>query len=190
MEPVKEKSEELAEKNEVIKEELKKTEQKPVPEPGEEKSESIWLGGYILLLICLGILYYLIETQNLGFVRSARLARWSLGAILCVAIIIASQILKIYFIKKIPSKASQYNLKRIVHFVRLLAIVFVIVSILFVNWYTAAVSLGLLSLILGFALQTPITSFIGWIYILLRSPYRVGDRIRIGDATGDELINV
>lgn len=58
---------------------------------------------------------------------------------------------------------------------------------LFANWYTAVVSLGLVSLILGFALQTPITSFIGWIYILIRTPYRVGDRIRIGNATGDVI---
>ena len=55
------------------------------------------------------------------------------------------------------------------------------------NWYTAVVSLGLISLILGFALQTPITSFIGWIYILVRKPYRVGDRIRIGEANGDVI---
>jgi small-conductance mechanosensitive channel len=65
--------------------------------------------------------------------------------------------------------------------------VFLVVSILFQNWYTAVVSIGLISLILGFALQTPITSFIGWIYILIRTPYRVGDRIRIGEATGDVI---
>jgi len=56
-----------------------------------------------------------------------------------------------------------------------------------VNWYAAVVSLGLISLILGFALQTPISSFIGWIYILARAPYRVGDRIQIGDARGDVI---
>jgi small-conductance mechanosensitive channel len=61
------------------------------------------------------------------------------------------------------------------------------VSILFVGWYGAAVSLGLLSLVLGFALQAPLTSFFAWIYILVRSPYRVGDRIRIDEATGDVI---
>ena len=35
--------------------------------------------------------------------------------------------------------------------------------------------------------QTPMTSFIGWIYILVRRPYRVGDRIKIDDATGDVI---
>ena len=61
------------------------------------------------------------------------------------------------------------------------------VSIIFVNWYAAIVSIGLISLTLGFALQNPITSFIGWIYILVRTPYTVGDRIQIGDATGDVI---
>jgi small-conductance mechanosensitive channel len=44
-----------------------------------------------------------------------------------------------------------------------------------------------LSLILGFALQTPITSLIGWVYLLIRQPYRVGDRIEIGNARGDVI---
>jgi small-conductance mechanosensitive channel len=66
-----------------------------------------------------------------------------------------------------------------------LIIFFIVVSFLNANWYTAAVSLGLISLILGFALQTPISSLIGWFYIILRIPYRVGDRIQISDFTGD-----
>jgi small-conductance mechanosensitive channel len=68
-----------------------------------------------------------------------------------------------------------------------LVVVFIVISVLFVNWYAAVVSLGLISLILGFALQTPISSFIAWIYILARAPYRVGDRIEIGDVRGDVI---
>jgi small-conductance mechanosensitive channel len=92
-----------------------------------------------------------------------------------------------YLIGRIEDRVSQYNLRRILRLLTFLIIVVIIISILFANWYTAFVSLGLLSLILGFALQTPITSFIGWIYILVREPYRVGDRIRIGEATGDVI---
>src|SRR5207249_4793103 len=79
------------------------------------------------------------------------------------------------------------NLKRILRLVIGLIAAFIVVSVLFVNWYAAVVSLGLISLILGFALQTPISSFIAWIYILVRAPYRVGDRIEIGDARGDVI---
>ena len=43
------------------------------------------------------------------------------------------------------------------------------------------------SIVTGFALQTPMTSFVGWVYILFSKPYRVGDRIKIGGATGDVI---
>ncbi|MCA1818425.1 MAG: mechanosensitive ion channel family protein, partial [Acidobacteria bacterium] len=82
---------------------------------------------------------------------------------------------------------SRYNLRRVLRLVTGLVIAFILFATLFVNWYTALVSVGLVSLILGFALQTPMTSFIAWVYILARQPYRVGDRIKIGDATGDVI---
>lgn len=56
---------------------------------------------------------------------------------------------------------------------------------LFQNLYAAAVSFGLISLILGFALQAPITSFIAWIYLIFRRSYLVGDRIQIKGFRGD-----
>ncbi len=62
-----------------------------------------------------------------------------------------------------------------------------VVSIIFVNWTTALVSLGVLSLVFGLALQTSLSNLLAWFYILLRQPYRVGDRIRINDTTGDVI---
>jgi small-conductance mechanosensitive channel len=90
-------------------------------------------------------------------------------------------------IGRIRKAVARFNLKRVLRLLVGLLIVFIIVSVPFVNWYAAVVSLGLISLILGFALQTPISSFIGWIYILARRPYRVGDRIEIDDARGDVI---
>jgi small-conductance mechanosensitive channel len=43
------------------------------------------------------------------------------------------------------------------------------------------------SIIVGLAVQTPMKSFVAWIYILVRQPYRVGDRIKIEEATGDVI---
>jgi len=60
-------------------------------------------------------------------------------------------------------------------------------SVIFVNWYPALTALGIGSIIVGLAVQTPMKSFIAWIYILVRQPYRVGDRIKIDDATGDVI---
>src|SRR5919107_1793221 len=92
-----------------------------------------------------------------------------------------------YFVHPLDDAVSRYNLHRILRLLTTLVIFFIALSVLFANWYTAVVSLGLISLVLGFALQTPITSLIGWVYILVRAPYRVGDRIKMGGATGDVI---
>ena len=85
-----------------------------------------------------------------------------------------------------PRQHSQgYNLVQFIRLLSVLLVVVIFISFLFHNWYTAAVSLGLISLILGFALQTPISSFIGWLYIIFRFPYRVTDRIQINGYKGD-----
>jgi len=93
----------------------------------------------------------------------------------------------LYILGRLDDAATRYNLRRILKLLLWLILALIAISIIFANWYTTVVSLGLISLILGFALQTPITSFIGWIYILVRAPYRVGDRIKIGEATGDVI---
>jgi small conductance mechanosensitive channel len=46
-------------------------------------------------------------------------------------------------------------------------------------------SVGLIGLALSWALQTPIESFTGWLLNSLRSYYRVGDRIEVGEVFGD-----
>jgi small-conductance mechanosensitive channel len=85
------------------------------------------------------------------------------------------------------TRVTRFNVRRVL---KLLVAIFValgVVTVLFDNWYATLVSLGVLSVILGFALQAPINSFFAWIYILAQSPYRVGDRIRIKEATGDVI---
>lgn len=46
-------------------------------------------------------------------------------------------------------------------------------------------SVGLIGLALSWALQTPIESFAGWLMNSLRTYYRVGDRIEVGEVFGD-----
>jgi small-conductance mechanosensitive channel len=113
--------------------------------------------------------------------------RTLLGAFATCCALIVARITTLYGVRRLRNAATRYNVGRVVQLATVLAIAFIAVSVFFQNWYGAAVSLGLASLILGFALQTPITSFIGWIYILVRGPFRVGDRVRIGDVTGDVI---
>ena len=47
--------------------------------------------------------------------------------------------------------------------------------------------LGLLSAGLAIALKDPLTNIAGWLFIIIRKPFSVGDRIQIGENTGDVI---
>lgn len=46
---------------------------------------------------------------------------------------------------------------------------------------------GLLTAGLAIALQDPIVNIAGWLFIIVRKPFEVGDRIEIGDIAGDVI---
>lgn len=150
--------------------------------------DKLLIGTHVLLLVALGVVFQLLHSRFLWLgERYPLLPKLVLAVavvIVCLAII---RLLDVYFVGRVKDAVYQYNLKRVLRLIVWLLTGFFILTILFQNWYTAVLSLGLISLILGFALQTPITSFIGWIYILVREPYRVGDRIKIGTVAGDVI---
>ena len=145
-----------------------------------------WVFGLAAAL--LGSSYLLID---LGMVAPAlRGTAWQqalLAGLIVFGLLTLHTIAKALVLPRLKSRATAYNVRRVLNLLVFLVMVFSTISVFFVGWYGAAVSLGLLSLLLGFALQAPITSFFAWIYILARAPYRVGDRIRIGDSTGDVI---
>src|SRR4029453_15907438 len=109
------------------------------------------------------------------------------GAGLIVIVLAIGKAISVYALGRIEDASTRFTLQRVVLLVVALIIVLVVVSIIFVNWYAALTALGVGSIIIGLAVQTPMKSFIAWIYILFRQPFRVGDRIKIDDATGDVI---
>jgi small-conductance mechanosensitive channel len=53
------------------------------------------------------------------------------------------------------------------------------------QWVGLLFSLGIVGFAVTFALQQPLFSLIGWIYIVVKRPYRVGDRVTIEGSRGD-----
>jgi len=160
--------------------------------PKAETKDKLWLGTHFIILIALAAFRYLLQLNILGL--SARHPRYTyvlqkldLAAMAVILLLVVAKLSDVYLIGRLDSPVSRYNLRRIAKLMLVLILGVIVISILFSNWYTTLVSVGLLSLIMGLAVQTPVTSFLGWIYILARAPYRVGDRIKIGDATGDVI---
>jgi small-conductance mechanosensitive channel len=138
--------------------------------------------------IC-AVFYFLVGAKivplpQAGFGIAQRILR---AAVLITVVLAAARAMSVYGIARIEDASTRFTLQRIAHLVVGLTVALIVVSIVFVNWYGAVAALGVGSIIIGLAVQTPMKSFIAWIYILVRQPFRVGDRIKIGDATGDVI---
>ncbi|MFL5753284.1 MAG: mechanosensitive ion channel family protein [Bacteroidia bacterium] len=153
----------------------------------EQVKHKIWIAGYLILALAALTLYFLMKLHMFGLFGNYRdiLQKLALGSFFAILILAASKFFESLILKRTRVVYTRYNLVKMIRLLSWLLILAISVSFLFEHWYSAAVSLGLFSLILGFALQNPISSFIGWLYILVRQPYHVGDRIRIDAFKGD-----
>ncbi len=151
--------------------------------------EKLWFTTFLLGLAGAVILHYLLGAGFLPLAEThVQLARrLTVGAAILILLFALGKAITVYGLGRVEDASTRFTLKRVTHFVLGLLVALVILSVLFVNWHAALISVGVLSVILGLAVQTPMTSLIGWIYILTRRPYRVGDRIRIDNATGDVI---
>ena len=95
-------------------------------------------------------------------------------------------ILKIVF-RFTEDPRQRYNWKRSVSFTIGIVTLILIGSV----WIKAigefGAFLGLLTAGLAIALKDPLTNIAGWIFILTRKPFTLGDRIQIGDQAGDVI---
>src|ERR1044072_1170376 len=193
-------AERLKQHDEDVKRALEQTGGKALKEEEAERDEvkrpprtrarhTLWIGTYILMLFALGALHYAVRLDVFDFADAYRppVLRPIVGGMAVVFVLAAAKFVDAFLIDPLTDAVSRYNLHRVLRFTAGVAIVLIVVSVLFANWSTAAVSFGVLSLVVGLAVQTPFTSLLGWVYIRVRAPYRVGDRIRIGDATGDVI---
>ena len=182
-------AEEISRKPEIRKE-LQRT-------TGEKRSETIKARGRdklwfiiqaLVLAGCIAV-YFLIGTKVIPLPPSTVGVIWRIlrGTALIVIVLTIARAVSIYGLGRIEDPSTRFTLQRILHLVVALAITVIGISIIFVNWYAALAAFGIGSIIIGLAVQTPMKSFIAWIYILVRQPYRVGDRIQIGEATGDVI---
>ncbi len=170
-----------------VKEALEQTTGKPPVKA--QATDKLWFVTHALLIIGCAIVSYLLARRFVPLPEATLLLAQRIirGAILIILILALAKCVDVYAIGRITEAATRFTLKRVSRLIVSILVILIAISVLFVNWYTALISVGFISLILGLSVQAPMTSFIGWIYILVRRPYRVGDRIKIDDATGDVI---
>ncbi len=94
--------------------------------------------------------------------------------------------LKLVF-RRVKDVRDKYYWKNGVRNVYTILLVIIIGSIWVESVSSLATFLGLATAGLAIALQDPIVNLAGWLFILLRRPFEVGDRIQIGEHAGDVI---
>jgi small-conductance mechanosensitive channel len=182
-------AEELSRKPEVRQELARTSGEKAREKVKAEPKDKFWFVTHGLLLIGCAAFYYLVGSKLVPLLQTEvdLTRRFLRGAALIIIVLAIAKAVTVYAIGRIEDAATRFTLRRIQYLVAGLLIAIIAVSVIFVNWYAALTALGVGSIILGLAVQTPMKSFIAWIFILVRQPFRVGDRIKIDDATGDVI---
>ena len=144
----------------------------------------------VLVVAALLIAYITVGPGALGISAAYVQATNHLAAaILLTAVILTGQKVANTVINKrtLDDNVTFFNLRLVVRLAAAVLVCLVFLSAISQTWYSVPIVLGMFTILTGFAVQQPMTSFIGWIYILSRRPYRVGDRIKIANATGDVI---
>lgn len=103
-----------------------------------------------------------------GFVLLRRVIGWAIG-------------------RRIADPSIQYAAVKTVNYVLGVAAVLVLLRLWLGGITGLAASIGIISAGLAIALHAPLTNLAGWAFLAVRRPFKVGDRIQIGDHAGDVI---
>ena len=113
-------------------------------------------------------------------VENTLLALSALSALSAAYVVILDALLA-----RTHDRRRKHRIRSVVRLVFLVVGVVLVLAVVTDHWVPALVSLGVVGVAVSLSLQQPLLSLLGWFYIMTKRPYQVGDRVAIGDSTGD-----
>jgi len=89
--------------------------------------------------------------------------------------------------RQVQDTKALYQWRKTITYVTAILAFLALGSIWFQGFTSISTFLGLLSAGLAVALQDPIVNLAGWLFIIFRRPFEVGDRVQIGEHRGDVI---
>lgn len=123
------------------------------------------------------------ETFNLSVAE----ARVLLSVVVVVGLVLLNWLVLRIVHRRIEEPDVWYRARKIGAYVTTILILFALFRIWVIPVGELATFLGLLSAGVAIALADVLKNMAGWAYILGRRPFRVGDRIQIGEVSGDVI---
>jgi small-conductance mechanosensitive channel len=107
--------------------------------------------------------------------------------IIIVLILIIQRLLKKLIISRIEDLKVRYQWQKISLYLAVFLIIISLTNLWLELFGSMGTFLGLLSAGVAIALKDPLVNMVSWAFILIRQPFKVGDRIQIGEVAGDVI---
>lgn len=107
--------------------------------------------------------------------------------ILIFLIIGVQRLIRRFWISKIEDIKVRYQWQKISLYLAVFLIIILLSNVWLQLFGSVGTFLGLVSAGIAIALKDPLVNMVGWFFILIRQPFKVGDRIQIGKNSGDVI---
>jgi len=104
-----------------------------------------------------------------------------------LVVIIIQRLTRKFFIGKISDIKIRYQWQKISLYIAVFLIILFLINTWLNIFGSVATFLGLISAGIAIALKDPLVNMVAWLFILIRQPFKVGDRIQIGEIAGDVI---
>ncbi len=105
--------------------------------------------------------------------------------IIILSLYILKKIVQWFAFKKIKSAESRYFWGKAFTYIEVGVILLLLIKVWFQGLKPLATYFGLVSAGMAIALKDIFTDIAGWIFILIKKPFSIGDRVQIGNFKGD-----
>ena len=97
------------------------------------------------------------------------------------------RLIKRFWISKIEDIKVRYQWQKISLYLAVFLVIILLSNVWLQLFGSVGTFLGLVSAGIAIALKDPLVNMVAWFFILIRQPFKVGDRIQIGKNSGDVI---
>ncbi len=102
-------------------------------------------------------------------------------------IISIQRLIRRFWISKIEDIKIRYQWQKISLYFAVFLIIILLSNVWLQLFGSVGTFLGLVSAGIAIALKDPLVNMVAWFFVLIRQPFKVGDRIQIGNHSGDVI---
>ena len=125
--------------------------------------------------------------QSIPYINSPFMIKLIESIILIIIIWLIKVLIVKLINKNISEVKTQYHWRKLINSTIFIIIIIVVGRIWFKGAQSLVTYLGLLSAGVAIALKDVLANLAGWLYIISRRPFNVGDRVQIGEFAGDVI---